>query len=414
MESKQKQSKSKEPNQVDEIVNVGLIGHIDHGKTTLLYALTGQWADKHSEELKRGITIKLGYANLTIRKCKVCKRLVLEKIHCNKETEVVKRLTFIDVPGHEMLMATMLSGAALMDAALLVIAANEPCPQPQTKEHLIALQVKGVKNIIIVQNKIDLVSKEEAIKNYYEIKEFVKGTVAENATIIPVSAQQGIGIDILLEELTKLKAPKRDINSNPIFLIARSFDVNKPGTPATQLTGTVLGGVLLRGKLRVGDEIEIKPGIKVEKKQTKWIPLKTKIAKLVVLDQAKQEVTPCGSMAIATSLDPSIGQADKLAGNVAGLINKLPEPSYELKIKFNLFKEVFGTKKAKQIEPLKVNEALLLSINTSTTLGIVKQLIKDEAIINLKIPVIAFKGSRVGIARNLEGHWRLIGWGEII
>ena len=88
-----------------------------------------------------------------------------------------------------MLMANMLSGAATMDAALLIIAANEGI-KPQTREHFTALQAKGINNIIIIQNKIDLVSKEKAIENYKKIKEFVKGTIAENSPIIPVSAQQ--------------------------------------------------------------------------------------------------------------------------------------------------------------------------------------------------------------------------------
>src|SRR3990167_3875061 len=152
-----------------EMLNVGVVGHIDHGKTTLLSKLTGKFADTHSEELKRGITIKLGYADIILKKE-------------NKKRYV----SFVDCPGHEMLMATMLSGAALIDAAIMVIAANEGI-KPQTKEHLVALQAKKVNKIIIAQNKIDLVTKEQAMKNYQEIKKFVKGTNAENAPIIPIS-----------------------------------------------------------------------------------------------------------------------------------------------------------------------------------------------------------------------------------
>src|SRR3989344_1407681 len=133
-----------------EMLNVGMVGHIDHGKTTLLSKITGKFADTHSEELKRGITIKLGYADI-----------VLEK---NGKKRYV---SFVDCPGHEMLMATMLSGAALIDAAILVIAANEGI-KPQTKEHLIALQAKKVNKILIVQNKIDLVDAKRAKDNYKE------------------------------------------------------------------------------------------------------------------------------------------------------------------------------------------------------------------------------------------------------
>ncbi len=176
-------------------VNIGTIGHVDHGKTTLVKALTGVWASRHSEELKRGITIKLGYADLPIYKCPKCEtpKQFSTKPNCpscNSEAEFVRAISFVDAPGHEALMATMLSGAAIMDGAILVIAADEPCPQPQTREHLAAAEVIGIKNIIIVQNKIDIVDEKRALKSYEEIKAFVKGTIVENAPIIPISAQR--------------------------------------------------------------------------------------------------------------------------------------------------------------------------------------------------------------------------------
>ena len=117
--------------------------------------------------------------------------------------EFLRAISFVDAPGHETLMATMLSGAAMMQGALLLVAANEHCPQPQTKEHLMALSIIGVDKIIIVQNKIDIVTKEEALENYREIKRFVKGTIAENAPIIPVSAHHDVNIDKLIETIEK-------------------------------------------------------------------------------------------------------------------------------------------------------------------------------------------------------------------
>jgi translation initiation factor 2 subunit 3 len=135
----------------------------------------------------------------------------------------------------------MLSGAAIVDAAILLIAANEECPQPQSEEHLMALNIVGIKNIIIVQNKIDLVSEEDAIKNYNKIKEFIKGTVAENSPIIPLSAKLKINIDALINEIVNLKVPERDLKKDAFMLIARSFDVNKPGTDVEKIVGGVLG-----------------------------------------------------------------------------------------------------------------------------------------------------------------------------
>lgn len=217
-------------------VNIGLVGHVDHGKTSLTAALTGKWTDTHSEELKRGITIRLGYADATFYVCPRCRGhdkygTTPKCIKCFSACKPTRTVSFVDAPGHETLMATVLSGAALMDGAFLIISANEPCPQPQTSEHLKALDIVGIRNIVVVQNKIDLVSKEEALRNHSEIRKFIKGSMAEKAPIIPVSAQQNINIDALVEAIEMhIPTPKRDESKPPLMLIARSFDVNRPGT----------------------------------------------------------------------------------------------------------------------------------------------------------------------------------------
>ena len=380
-----------------DMLNIGMVGHIDHGKTTLLAKLTGKFADTHSEELKRGITIKLGYADK-----------ILEKN--NKK----RYISFVDCPGHEMLMATMLSGAALIDAAILVIAANEGI-KPQTREHLVALQAKKINKILIVQNKIDLVTKEQAIKNYKDIKEFVKGTIAENSQIIPVSAQQEINIEKIQDFLMEIEIPKRDTESKPEFLIARSFDINRPGAKIDSLHGGVIAGILKKGKLKIGDEIEIKPGI-LEKQanQIHYKTIKTKIVSIYRGNYPIEEATPGGSLAFETELDNILTKADSLSGTIASAINSLPELSSTLKLKFNLFPEVLGISEKVKVENLKTNENIMLSINTTTTVGIIKRIKGNEVEFSLRIPIVPLKGDSIGIARNISGHWRLIGFGEIM
>lgn len=390
-------------------INVGVVGHIDHGKTTLLSRLTGKFADTHSEELKRGITIKLGYAETIIYKDS-------SGYNVSKKGELQRYVSFIDAPGHEMLMATMLSGAAIIDAAILVVAANEGI-KPQTREHFAALQAKSIKNIIIVQNKIDLVSKEKAYENYKKIKEFVKGTIAENSPIIPVSSQQEINIDKIFEELCKLKTPERDLKSEPIFLVARSFDINRPGTEIANLNGGVLGGILKRGKLKVGDEIEIKPGLNTKKNnQITYQTLTAKIISIYKGTELIQEVYPGASISIETSLDPFMTKTDSLNGCIVSLKGKLPEITSKIKIKANLFKEVLGTEFSQKVEPLKTKEMLMLNVNTTTTVGIIEKIDNKtgEIDLQLNIPIIALKGDNAGIARNVNNHWRLIGFGEIL
>ncbi len=394
-------------------INVGVVGHIDHGKTTLLRSLTGKFTDTHSEELKRGITIKLGYTEMLIYECG--EKFTNKEEIDGKACVPVRYISFIDAPGHEMLMATMLSGAAIIDAAILVIAANEGI-KPQTREHFIALQAKKIKNIIVVQNKIDLTSKEQALKNYEEIKEFLKNTIAENSPIIPISAQQGINIDALIEELAKLKIPEREITEKPIFLVARSFDINRPGTTIDKLKGGVLGGILKKGKLKLGDEIEIKPGLNVKKPhgEMSYQTLNTKIISLHRGKESVKEVSPGVSISIETSLDPFLAKTDSLTGCLVSLKGNLPEISYKIKIKSRLFEEVLGIGEHRKVDPIKIREILMLSINTTITVGTVEKISKDEIELSLNIPVLALKGDNLGIARNIEGHWRLIGWGEVL
>ena len=387
-------------------INVGVVGHIDHGKTTLLSRLTGKFTDTHSEELKRGITIKLGYADATIYEDN-------GKYNFEKG-KPVRYVSFIDNPGHEMLMATMLSGAAIIDAAILVIAANEGI-KPQTCEHLLALEAKKIKNIIVVQNKIDLVSKEKALENYKEIKRFIEGTIAENASIIPISAQQGINIDKLIETLAKLEIPEKDISSEPIFLVARSFDINRPGTKIKTLRGGVLGGILKQGKLNIGDEIEIKPGMIIKKAHEKiYQTLTTKIISLYKGNKSVAQATPGASISIETNLDPILTKSDSLTGCTASLKGKLPEITHNAKIKTKLFKEVLGAEDKRPVEPIKTKEMLMMSVNTTITVGTVEKIKNDEIEVSLNIPIVALKGNNVGLARNFKGPWRLIGFGEIM
>jgi len=313
-----------------------------------------------------------------------------------------------------MLMANMLSGAAIIDAAILVVAANEGI-KPQTREHFMALQAKGIKNIIIIQNKIDLVTKEKALENYKKIKEFVKGTIAENAPIIPVSAQQEININKIYEALCKLEIPQRDETSKPIFLVARSFDINRPGINIPDIKGGVLGGILKKGKLKVGDEIEIKPGLNIKKNnQTTYQTLTAKIISLYKGTESLKEISPGASISIETSLDPFLTKADSLNGCVVSLKGNLPNITHKLSIKTKLFEEVFGMEEQQKVEPIKTKEVLMLSVNTTITLGIVEKITKDVIELSLNIPIIALKGDNSGIARNINNHWRLIGFGEII
>lgn len=398
-------------------INIGIAGHVDHGKTTLTYAITGKWTMQHSEELKRGITIRLGYADSQISKCEKCKRFVFgtKCTACSSAAAPVRAFSIVDAPGHETLMAVMLAGAAIIDGAILVVAANESVPQPQTAEHLMALKVLGIKNIIIVQNKVDTVTKEAAIENYKQIKKFVAETLGAEVPIIPISGQRGANLDLLAEAVQEfIPTPKRQ-EGDPTMLVARSFDINKPGAEIAKLIGGVLGGAIVRGRFKVGDKIELRPGMKTEKKggQVEWKPITTTITGISAGSQLVKEKGPGGSVAISTTLDPAICKADAFVGAVVGLPEKLPPVANALDLQVSLFDYVIGTKEKLKIEPFKQYEPLMLNIGTATTVGIVQGAGKKMKLI-LKRPVVVQKGDKVAIARQVQSRWHLVGYGIVL
>lgn len=393
---------------------------VDHGKTTLTERLSGKWTDTHFEEIKRGITIKLGYANAAFYKFKNKQTNKIdyttqEKGPNGEKTELLRRVSFIDAPGHESLMATMISGAAIMDGAILLIAANEKCPQPQTQEHLMALEIIGCKNIVIAQNKIDLVTEKEAQENYKQLKEFLKGTIAENAPIIPISAQQNTNINYLIEAIEKtIETREMDLKKDPVMYIARSFDVNKPGTKIQELVGGVLGGAVKQGILNIGDNIIIIPGTQISKEgKTLWEPIKTKIIGINTGDTKIDSATPGGSVAILTSLDPYYVKGDALRGNIAGYENKMPPVWHEFTLKTNLLARVVGELNKTEVQAIKLAEPLMLNVNSAATIGMVTQLGKDKVHVKLKLPVCCTKEDRITISRTVGNRWRLIGFGNI-
>jgi len=383
-------------------VNIGTLGHVDHGKSTLVQAISGKWPATHSEELKRGITIKLGYADATIYKCSKCNIFCsTDKCpRCAGKAEAQRTVSFVDAPGHETLMATVLAGASLMNGILFVIAANEKCPQPQTKEHLMVLNIVGIKNIIILQTKIDLVTKEKALENYRQIKEFFKGTVAENAPIIPVSAQKNLNIEVLLETIQeKIPTPAKDPNKPPRMLVVRSFDINKPGTDVENIRGGVLGGGLVQGELKIGDDVEIKPGMKVK---DEWKPIRTKVVGLQKAGKNLEKADEGGLLGVLTELDPSLTKTDFLAGSVAG--RELPPVLDKLRFKPNLFENT---------QPPKMGEMLMINVGTARTLGLIKNIKDNVCELELKLPICADKGDRLVLSRRIVERWRLSGWGTI-
>ncbi|KAN0012081.1 hypothetical protein ACTFIV_005750 [Dictyostelium citrinum] len=417
-------------------INIGTIGHVAHGKSTVVKAISGVLTVRFTSEFKRNITIKLGYANAKIYKCDnpQCERPgcyksarsntednpPCERPGCGGRMTLLRHVSFVDCPGHDVLMATMLNGAAVMDAALLLIAGNESCPQPQTSEHIAAIEIMNLKNIIILQNKIDLVKEAAAQEQYGQILKFIQGTIAENAPIIPISAQMKYNIDVICEYIVKkIPIPVRDFTSDPRMIVIRSFDVNKPGSRVDEIKGGVAGGSILKGVLKIGDEIEVRPGV-ISKEldgKIKCSPIFSRIISLFAEENELQYAVPGGLIGVGTKIDPTLCRADRLVGQVLGSVGKLPEIFVALEVNFFLLRRLLGVKsdgdKQSKVKKLSKEDTLMVNIGSTSTGCRVVAVKHDLAKLQLLTPVCSQEGEKIALSRRVDKNWRLIGWGEI-
>lgn len=308
-----------------------------------------------------------------------------------------------------------------MDAALLLIAGNESCPQPQTSEHLAAIEIMKLKHMIILQNKIDLVKETQAKEQHEQILRFVKGTIAEGSPIVPISAQLKYNIEVICDYICKkIPVPIRDFTSQPRLIVIRSFDVNKPGCEVDDLKGGVAGGSILRGVLKVNQEIEIRPGIisKDSDGKLKCQPIFSKIVSLFAEHNDLQFAAPGGLIGVGTKIDPTLCRADRMVGQVLGAVGALPDMYTELEISYFLLRRLLGVKtegdkKGAKVQKLTRNEMLMVNIGSLSTGGRVLAVKADLAKIVLTQPVCTEIGEKIALSRRVDRHWRLIGWGEI-
>ena len=395
-----------------------MVGHVDHGKTTLTQALSGVWTDTHSEERKRGISIKLGYADTAFYKT-VDGRFYAKGKHPedrdDSDGELLRVVSFVDAPGHETLMAVMISGASIMDGAMLLIAATEKCPQPQTREHLAALQIAGIENIVVVQNKIDIVTRERAVESYGEIKEFLSGTIAEGAPIIPVSAHHDVNLDILIQAVEDvIPTPDRPSDETGLMYVARSFDTNRPGSRPAELRGGIIGGSIVEGSFSIGDPILIAPGRRVEG-DGNWEPIRTTIESVKGGGIDLESVHAGGLCGIATPMDPVSTKADELSGQVMAREGELPPVWKDLDLELELLDNMVsgGQNEPEKVRPLQPNEMLMVNSATATSVGTVSSIKGSKATLQLRLPICAKSGSRITLSRRVGSRWRLIGHGTI-
>ena len=418
-------------------INIGTIGHVAHGKSTVVRAISGVQTVRFKDELERNITIKLGYANAKIYKCddETCPEpgcyksfLSNKEIRpkclregCTGRYKLLRHVSFVDCPGHDILMSTMLSGAAVMDAALLLVAGNESCPQPQTSEHLAAIEIMKLKHVIILQNKVDLMREESALDHQKSIISFIRGTIADGAPIVPISAQLKYNIDAVNQFIVNtIPVPMRDFSATPRLIVIRSFDVNKPGSEIDDLKGGVAGGSILNGVFRIGDEIEIRPGIvtKDDNGKIQCKPIFSNIVSLFAENNDLKFAVPGGLIGVGTKVDPTLCRADRLVGQVVGSKGNLPSIYTDIEINYFLLRRLLGVKtdgqkQGAKVRKLEIGEILMVNIGSTATGARVVAVKADMARLQLFIPACTEIDEKIALSRRIEKHWRLIGWATI-
>lgn len=329
------------------IFNCGTAGHVSHGKSTLVHSLTGTRTQKYAKEQEKNITIKLGYANCKFYLNRKTGMVSAYPTNVDPDTNdpltLLSTVSFVDCPGHELYMATMISGSKVMDYAMVVIAANEQIPRPQTHHHIIALDYSHIDDISFVLNKLDLVKEKDVQVIKGQLDTYLQSVGMGDRTIHPISAATGDNVQELCQYLAAKvydRIPKTIQQSmQPLRMnIVRSYNVNRPNTKLKDLVGAVVGGTIETGILTVGDQVELRPGVITMKDGQRIIqPLVAKVQNLESDHNQLDTAIPGGLIGVNLSIYSGLSNDDHLKGQVLGHVGTLPDMYDSLKGKFRLF-----------------------------------------------------------------------------
>jgi len=388
------------------VINIGLLGSVSHGKSTLVKLISGKSTQQHSKEKIRNITMKVGYANAKIWLSNG------ELMHTDGDnSELVHHFSFVDCPGHHELIDTMMAGATVMDGGIVVVAGNlPPASQPQLYQHLLTAKLLGLTNLVFVLNKLDLVNEEIAKERYHELKDFlVKKGFEDDYLIIPMALNLGLNKKYLLEAIMEKFPPNtknEKYNQELNLTITRSFDLNKPGTIPDKLKGGVVGGSLIFGELKLNDEIEIRPGqVRFDKDKKEWIakPFISKVISLFSEKTSLDSIIPGGLMAVGLEIDPFFTKNDGLKGQILGKKGEMSEIYSEIKIK------------SETLEKYKIqNKIYHLQIGANSVKGKVKTINKNIVEFILSKPSIINPNNKIFICDKIENVTTIIAVGTFI
>jgi translation initiation factor 2 subunit 3 len=332
------------------IFNCGTAGHVMHGKSTLVRNLTGQATQRYQAEKERNITIKLGYANVELYYDRANGQVYTGNQTLPNTAKLLYTISFVDCPGHELYMATMVSGSKIMDHALMVVAANEQIPQPQTHQHMIALEYSKVSDVTYVLNKLDLIKRKDVPAVKATLDKYLDSVCPGTSPVIfPISAATGSNIGALCQYLAGKVSAKIpyivEATCKPLLMnIVRSYNVNRPNTPLEDLVGAVVGGTIERGVITVGDQVEIRPGVfKMLDGKRVLQPLVARVVSLQSDQTALPLAIPGGLIGVSLSIYAGLSNNDRLKGQVLGHVGTLPEVYDELHGKYRMLADISTT-----------------------------------------------------------------------
>jgi len=344
---------------------IGLSGHIDHGKTSIVKSLTGQNTDNLKDEIKRGLTIDIGFAHLN------------------------KNISIIDVPGHEKFIKNMVSGVNAIDSSLLVIAADDGI-MPQTREHFNILKILKINSGVIVINKIDLVDDEWLDLIISEVKSFIKNTFLENSKIIKVSTISNIGIEELKNEILDLSSKSRTKFDRGVFRMFIDRVFIKKGF------GTVVTGTVLSGKINNKNKLKLLPNnevVNIRSIQTH----NEKVSEVEMGSRTAINIQNLERNKISRGSHLSDEQFFTMVDNAVVKIDLLKDLKHNQRIRIHLGTQeviariLFANKKVDNIGLLKFEHNMICSFN-------------DRFIIRSFSPLITIGGGEI-LDVNIEGKW---------
>lgn len=414
------------------VTNIGIIGHVANGKSTVVKNISGEATQRHSKEKEKNITIKLGYANAKIYQCPKCTAPecyqsttseVFEHYcsQCAEKCILVNHVSFVDCPGHHMLMATMLSGASVMNYNVLVESAtNAKIPELQTMEHFEIANEANIPTMLICLNKLDLMIKQKnKIPDIIErIKGFTKSYGRNNIPIIPISGTHDINIDVVLEYISKIPIPKKDLTDDFKMLVIRSFNVNKEKTKIDDLKGGVIGGSLMTGMIKLNDELIIYPGYTKKNQndsEKKWscYPLKSKALTINSGKNSLEYAIPGGLIGIQLDIDPSFTKSDDLVGNVIYNANRKNIKVYEqITLKYKKLTRKLTEYISEYSNRFDMKEKIQINVNSNNIFSKIKNINENHIELELETPICLEIGDTVTISRIHEhSHIDIFGRG---